>query len=198
MSNWKFPGAPKYYRKFNYYGEVGDPILHRDGGHIVVSRWEGKVPHSGHWGAGVLVEEPATTVRLRREDCVACLAKPGQPHSVGCPEKPLAVAGTPERGAGLKFDSGKPRWSLLMQGCCRALLGVVNVLTFGAKKYSADSWRQVENGEERYRDALYRHLNAIESGEVIDPESGESHWAHVATNALFLEELRLAAKPARA
>ena len=110
-----------------------------------------------------------------------------------CPEMPMPVAS--ERGTGLKFDSGKPRWSLLMKGCAKALRGVVNVLTFGAKKYSEDSWRGVANGQERYRDALYRHLNAIEGGEVIDPESGESHWSHVATNALFLEELRIAGKP---
>lgn len=97
-----------------------------------------------------------------------------------------------ERGAGLKFDSGKPRWSLMMQGCALALLGVARVLTFGAKKYAAHSWRSVENGEERYRDALYRHLHEIERGEATDPESGESHWSHVTTNAMFLEELRLA------
>ena len=93
------------------------------------------------------------------------------------------------KGAGLKYDGGKPSWVLLMKGCAKALLGVVGVLDFGAKKYSADSWKQVENGESRYRDALYRHLNAIESGELIDPESGLSHWDHICTNALFLSEL---------
>lgn len=94
-----------------------------------------------------------------------------------------------ERGAGLKFDGGKGRWSLLMGGMAKALAGVVAVLTFGAKKYAAHSWKQVENNKERYRDALYRHLNAIESGEVLDPESGLPHWDHVACNALFLSEL---------
>jgi len=96
---------------------------------------------------------------------------------------------TSDKGAGLKYDGGKPSWVLLMKGCAKALLGVVGVLDFGAKKYSADSWKQVENGESRYRDALYRHLNAIESGELIDPESGLSHWDHICTNALFLSEL---------
>lgn len=100
-----------------------------------------------------------------------------------------AVESGNERGAGLKFDSGKPRWSLLMQGCAKALAGVAAVLTFGAKKYAAHSWKQVENNKERYRDALYRHLNAIESGELVDPESGLPHWDHVACNALFLSEL---------
>lgn len=91
----------------------------------------------------------------------------------------------------LKFDSGKPRWSLLMQGLAKGLAGIVAVLTFGAKKYAAHSWRNVQNGQERYKDALYRHLHAIESGELTDPESGCFHWSHVATNALFLHELEI-------
>ena len=91
----------------------------------------------------------------------------------------------------LKFDFGKPRWSLLTQGLAKSLAGIVAVLTFGAKKYAAHSWRNVQNGQERYKDALYRHLHAIESGELLDPESGCSHWSHVATNALFLHELEI-------
>lgn len=98
----------------------------------------------------------------------------------------LSVQGT---HGGLKHDGGKPRWSLLMRGCADALQAVVRVLTFGARKYADDSWQGVQNGQQRYRDALYRHLNAIERGELVDDESGESHWAHVATNALFLYEL---------
>ncbi len=90
--------------------------------------------------------------------------------------------------SGLKYDAGKPRWSLLMRGCSLALQGVVAVLTFGAQKYAADSWQNVENAEERYRDALYRHLAAIEQhGPLsVDPESGLLHWYHVACNALFM------------
>lgn len=97
----------------------------------------------------------------------------------------------PSQEPDLKFDGGKPRWSLLMQGLAKGLAGVVAVLTFGAKKYAAHSWRNVQNGQERYKDALYRHLHAIESGELTDPESGCSHWSHVATNALFLHELEI-------
>lgn len=89
---------------------------------------------------------------------------------------------------GLKYDGGKQRWSLLMRGLARPLAGVVAVLTFGAKKYADDSWQAVEGARGRYKDALYRHLSAIEIEglDAVDPESGELHIDHVVTNALFL------------
>lgn len=97
-----------------------------------------------------------------------------------------------------KADDGKPNWFLLMsgKGCAKALAGVVRVLSFavrskdkGGKGYDEHSWREVPNAKERYQAALYRHLNKLELGETHDDESGESHWYHVATNALFLAEL---------
>lgn len=97
-----------------------------------------------------------------------------------------------------KADDGKPNWFLLMsaQGCAAALAGVVRVLSFavrskesGGKGYTPHSWRQVPQAKERYEAALYRHLNALHSGETHDPESGESHWSHISCNALFLAEL---------
>ena len=93
------------------------------------------------------------------------------------------------QGVGMKFDGGKPRWSLMMQGLPKFLEGVAKVLTFGAGKYAAHSWRGVPEGYERYRDALYRHLNAIERGETHDPESGLPHWYHVGCNVGFCTEL---------
>ncbi|WYW04128.1 endolysin [Pseudomonas phage vB_PpuP-Luke-3] len=113
------------------------------------------------------------------EKCPECEALTHDP-------KPEQVS---ERGAGLKFDGGKGQWTLLMGGVPKALEGIVGVLGFGAKKYAAHSWKQVENNRVRYRDAMYRHLAAIERGELVDPESGLPHWDHVATNVLFLSEL---------
>ena len=101
-------------------------------------------------------------------------------------------------GQAFKADEGKPNWFLLMsaKGCASALAAVVRVLTFAVtakpvgKGYTPHSWREVPNAKERYEAALYRHLSYMnELGEMVDPESGESHWAHVATNALFLAEL---------
>jgi len=131
---------------------------------------------------------------VKGTDCAPCLADPeNKPFFEPVAEVIAAqAAGEPLSGAqgtGMKFDGGKPRWSLLMAGMSKALEGVAKVLTFGAQKYAAHSWRTVPEGKDRYRDALYRHLAAIEQGEELDPESGLRHWDHVICNALFLSEL---------
>lgn len=92
-------------------------------------------------------------------------------------------------GGGMKYDDGKPRMDLLLSGCPNALEQVSQILTFGAKKYAAHSWQTVPQGEDRYLAALLRHLTAHSKGEKNDPESGMSHLAHAACNALFILEL---------
>lgn len=87
---------------------------------------------------------------------------------------------------GLKYDTGKLRFSLIPPETTRAL---AQVLTFGAEKYAPNNWQLVENGQERYLDALYRHLEAHRLGEYLDPESGLPHLSHVLTNAAFLHYL---------
>lgn len=91
----------------------------------------------------------------------------------------------------MKHDQGKPRMDLLIDGCPRALEAVAGILTFGAEKYADHSWQGVERGEERYKAALLRHLTAVSKGEATDSESGMSHLAHAACNALFILELEL-------
>lgn len=100
------------------------------------------------------------------------------------PEKANPDTTTPELGA--KHDTGKLRFSLLTRGLGQQLKSIAEILTFGAKKYSADSWKYVPNAAERYEDAMDRHLNAWKSGELTDKESGLPHLAHVACNCLFL------------
>lgn len=63
---------------------------------------------------------------------------------------------------------------------------MVRVLEFGAKKYAVDNWKKVPDAENRYREALLRHVVAYASGEEVDPETGESHLAHAACCVLFL------------
>lgn len=85
--------------------------------------------------------------------------------------------------SGTKYDGAKIRMDLLP---FEALEAVAEVLTFGAKKYTDNGWQTIENGERRYLGAMLRHLAACERGEAQDPESGLSHAAHAATNALFI------------
>lgn len=62
-----------------------------------------------------------------------------------------------------------------------------NVLTFGAKKYSPNSWQNVE--VERYVGALLRHLCAyLEDPYGVDEESGLHHSEHLLTNAMFIND----------
>ena len=84
---------------------------------------------------------------------------------------------------GIKHDADKPRMDLLP---FEALEAVAQVLTFGAEKYSVDGWKKVDDAERRYFAALLRHATAREKGELYDTESGLTHAAHMATNALFI------------
>lgn len=93
-------------------------------------------------------------------------------------EKPKA-----EYVKGVKFDYDKPQWSLMPW---KALSQVVDVLTYGAKKYAPDNWKKVPNARQRYIDAGFRHLTAYASGEKNDSETGLSHLAHAMCCLLFL------------
>ncbi len=88
---------------------------------------------------------------------------------------------------GRKDDSGKAPLSLLSSSW---LMGVGRVLLFGAKKYSANNWRQGMQ-HSRLIDAALRHLLAYNNGEDLDPETGESHLYHASCCLMFLSELAL-------
>jgi hypothetical protein len=84
---------------------------------------------------------------------------------------------------GVKFDNNKAQWSLMPW---KALSQVVDVLTYGAKKYAPDNWKKVPNARQRYVDASFRHLTAYVGGEKNDSETGMSHLAHAMCCLLFL------------
>jgi hypothetical protein len=83
---------------------------------------------------------------------------------------------------GIKHDGEKPRMDLISP---IAIFALARVLTFGAKKYAARNW---ENGFTWCRPiaAILRHTFAYLMGETHDPETGESHMAHVMCEAMFL------------
>ena len=76
-----------------------------------------------------------------------------------------------------------------------ALLAAGRVLAFGAKKHGESSWK--EYAPDIYLAAAMRHLAALQKGELEDPETGESHWAHVLCNAAFGYYLSQAKKEMR-
>lgn len=76
----------------------------------------------------------------------------------------------------------KTRWELLPLDCIE---DVARVYTEGAKKYGDNNWQNLDNGYERYKGALLRHLYASETNE-FDQETGCRHLAQVAWNALAM------------
>ena len=97
---------------------------------------------------------------------------------------------------GMKYDEGKPNLSLVFGGFNKALLDVGYIGTFGARKYTPNGWKDVENLYERYSSALLRHMFAAMSPrvkDIYDNETGILHLAHVAWNALALTEHMLKA-----
>jgi len=99
--------------------------------------------------------------------------------------------GKDQHESGAKVDAGKNRLGLVLGGFALALEQVGWIGTFGAEKYSPNGWLSVPDGQERYKDALYRHLLAYERGEDVDKDSDLLHLAHLAWNALAVLEKEL-------
>ena len=93
---------------------------------------------------------------------------------------------------GTKYDQDKLQYSLIPS---HALEQIAKNLTVGLKKYKErDNWKKVDGAEQRYLDALYRHLEAHRRGEIYDTDSSVPdmlHMAAVAVNAMFLLEFML-------
>lgn len=87
---------------------------------------------------------------------------------------------------GKKYDKDKLPIDLLYVDLVNELEDVTKVLQFGAKKYGARNWQNLEGGKERYNAALLRHLAEYNKGVLLDEESGLPHLSHAATCLLFL------------
>lgn len=93
---------------------------------------------------------------------------------------------------GLRYNTGKLRWSLMDY---KAMEPMIQVLMYGAKKYTVElEDGTVVPGDNNWKkgmpqttilDCLQRHLAALMNGEVLDPESGLPHIGHVLCNAMF-------------
>lgn len=89
----------------------------------------------------------------------------------------------PREGMKNDFLDDKPRWDLLP---LPEIEDLVKVYTAGAKKYAPNNWQKLDNGYQRYKAALFRHLLAYEKGERIDPDTKCMHLAQVAWNAIAM------------
>ena len=82
---------------------------------------------------------------------------------------------------GIKHDKNKLRLYNFLYDFREVFLELAKVYEFGTDKYGRGNWYMVENGEERYSNALIRHL--LKDGN--DDETGINHQTHVAYNALM-------------
>lgn len=87
------------------------------------------------------------------------------------------------KGVKNDFQDGKLRWDLLP---LEEVEDIVRVYTAGAKKYSDNSWQNLENGYQRYKAAMLRHLLEYEKGNKVDDDTGCHHLSQVAWNAIAL------------
>lgn len=96
--------------------------------------------------------------------------------------------------AGMKDDDGRAQIeTMVFSYFPRALAAVSTVSEYGARKYTRMGWLTVPDGVDRYTDALARHqLKQYTEGTYDETDSGLSHAAQMAWNALARLELMLA------
>lgn len=77
----------------------------------------------------------------------------------------------------------KLRWDLLPM---EEIEDIVKVYHAGAKKYGPNNWQNLDNGFERYRAAMFRHLMEYMKGERVDKETNVHHLAAAAWNVITM------------
>jgi dATP/dGTP diphosphohydrolase len=93
------------------------------------------------------------------------------------------VAGLIEAdGKVMRWNGDKVRLDLVP---AEWVMGLGEVLTFGAKKYEANLWRRGMAFSACIGSSL-RHIYKWTMGEEKDPDSGLHHLLHAAVNLLFL------------
>ena len=85
---------------------------------------------------------------------------------------------------GLRYNEGKTRHDLIP---AFAQEQYAKVLTIGATKYDERNWEKGMRWTKVIA-SLKRHVQAWESGQDYDPETGLLHTAHIMCNAAFLTE----------
>jgi hypothetical protein len=135
-------------------------------------------------------EVPRRTVTLSRSQALIAknlglpldmFVKEGLKQGLLKYDEPEVDTEAPELGR--KFDAGKLDYTLVP---FEGLEEIIKVLMFGAQKYDRHNWKHVDNAQQRYTAAAFRHMAAHAKGEKNDPETGLSHLAHAGCCVLFL------------
>lgn len=100
----------------------------------------------------------------------------------GALDKGIGDVNSDAKGSGARYNTGKADLSLIP---LVTLEEEAKVWEYGKAKYAAWNWAKGMNWSVPYACAL-RHLAAWQKGEEIDPESGQSHLAHVMCNIRML------------
>jgi len=87
----------------------------------------------------------------------------------------------------LRYNAGKPQLSYLLS-FPDAIKAIAKVCMYGETKYARGNYLSGAPWT-HYIDSLLRHLTDFAAGVDDDPESGQSHMAHVAWNALMLSQM---------
>ena len=84
---------------------------------------------------------------------------------------------------GVKLDENKQRMADMLLCFQEVLPELCKIYEFGTNKYGEGNWKKVENGENRFKNAMMRHFL---SNRRYDQETGFLETAHVAYNALMI------------
>lgn len=85
---------------------------------------------------------------------------------------------------GVRYNQNKNRLELIPP---EFIDEVGKVFTFGAKKYSVDNWKHLdEDQQKQIMGSLLRHIIEYHKGNKLDDESGLNHLAHAACNIAMM------------
>lgn len=105
-------------------------------------------------------------------------------------EPGATVAGTisvSEPKQAMRFNNNKIDLTYLPPNACKEW---AKVFMGGAEKYERDNWKKMwgEDTIQVCMASLLRHVMAIQSGELIDPELGTAHAGNIMWNAAVIIE----------
>lgn len=176
LKQWQAQGL-----KFNWLGSPGGDHLGFDGEIEDYEIVEQPIPEK-------LLQEPLTELSAKEPTDLSDVMWTTPHPALLTTSLESDPNGLDPHAPGAKLDAGKNRLGLVLGGFARALEEVGKVGTYGAEKYSPNGWKKVEDGSERYEDAMMRHWFARYTTSEREHTTGLLHQAQVVWNALAVLE----------